>query len=225
MNASQKIHCPSCGIVIEFSSEKEGTTGECPSCKSPVWLSHLAEKDGAPKIHESSQVSAQMHHTSSSSSNSIVIGLLVLLILFNLVLGFQVIQLKGQISQGQQFSSNITKYNPTANQDESRDSIRPGRVGGEGFSNQEAMNELLNTMELLDEDLRAEMVGLQSGYVNHGESINELMQAASQLDTSIESIYEDLSNLSTSLEELSNSLNDVQENQLMLQNLINQSSR
>jgi methyl-accepting chemotaxis protein len=225
MNASQKIHCRSCGIVIEFPTEKEGTTGECPSCKSPVWLSHLAETDDAPKMHESPQVSAQMHHTGSSSSNSTIIGLLVLLILFNLVLGFQVIQLKGQISKGQQFSSSTEKNHSTVNQDESSHSIRSARAGEATLSNQEAMNELLNTMELLDEDIRAEMVGLQSGVVNHADSINELMQAANQLDTSIESIYEDLSNVSTSLEELSNSLSNVQENQVMLQNLINQSSR
>ena len=223
MNKSQKIHCPSCGVAIEFPYENEGTTGNCPSCKSPVWLSHLAEKDDASKASGRIQVPTQKLGDDSSGSNSTVIGLLVLLILFNLALGYQVIQLKSQLSKGQHSSSRSDLSNAGARQAEVTNAIRRARTGVEMFSREDAIIELLETMELLDEDIRAEMAGLRSGFTTHSESINELMEASSQLDASIESIYEDLSNVSTSLEALSNSLSDVQENQLLLQNMLNQS--
>jgi len=77
-------------------------------------------------------------------------------------------------------------------------------------------------MELLDEDIHAEMARVRADVSNHSNSINELMEASSQLNASIETIYEDLSNVSTSLEQLSTSLSDVQENQLILQNVLSQ---
>ncbi|MBT3595091.1 MAG: hypothetical protein HN505_03885 [Verrucomicrobia bacterium] len=226
MNPHQKIHCPSCGYGIEFPPEKEGTTDACPNCGKPVWLSHLAERNDASGLTVKSDRShVQSLKPGSGGSNSLVIAMLGLLILFNVFLGFQVIQLKGQIHSRSQQSGKMESEVLPARSNKSSDLVQRATElssGNEAVSNQEMVSVLLEAMELLDEDIHAEMARVRADVSNHSNSINELMEASSQLNASIETIYEDLSNVSTSLEQLSTSLSDVQENQLILQNVLSQ---
>ena len=107
MSPLQKIHCPTCGKLIKFPAEKEGTTDACPSCHKPVWLSHLAEEDSSKHAQPAfSKVNQHLQQAPKGKSSPVVV-MLALLIVFNILLGFQVIQLKRQISKGNPRSSEV----------------------------------------------------------------------------------------------------------------------
>ncbi|MBT7874217.1 MAG: hypothetical protein HN758_07310 [Verrucomicrobia bacterium] len=226
MNASQKIHCPSCGIIIEFSSEQEGTTDACPSCNAPIWLSHLANEGDSRSTSKFESIAGQQSKQQSNRSHPVTTALLALLLLFNLLLGFQVAQLKAQIKKGIR--------PPLGSHLQDMAQIIPGssslvrqantyRLNNATLPGQESIDILLELLEILDEDIRTEMTDLQTGVLTHSESINELMEVTGQLTTSMESTYENLSNVSTGLEQLSTRLAEVQDNQQVLQNILNQS--
>ncbi len=226
MNATHKIHCPSCGMRMEFPSEKEGTTDVCPSCKKPVWLSHLAENNDSNRSKKFESSSEQKPHQVIHGSNPIITSLLVVLVVFNLILAFQVSQLKAQIKPG--IRPNVEReLQSVANLPAGKSNLlrraQSLNAKSETMSNQELMDLVLRSLEILDEDLRTELTDLQSGLLTHSESINGLMGTAEQMNASIETLYEDLSNVSTTLDQLSSTLADVQENQLIMQNILNQS--
>ena len=226
MKASQKIHCPSCGIIIEFSSEQEGTTDACPSCNAPIWLSHLAEKFDSRSTSKSESFDVQHSKQQSNRSYPVTAALLVLLLLFNLLLSFQVAQLKGQIKKGIRPPLGLHSQDMAQITPGSSNLVRQAhtyRLNNTTRPSQESIDILLEVFEILDQDIRTEMMDLQTGALTRSESISELMELTGQLATSIESTYENLSSVSTGLEQLSSRLAEVQDNQQVLQNILNQS--
>ena len=226
MNASQKIHCPSCGTSIEFSSEQEGTTDACPSCNAPIWLSHLDEEGNSRSTSKSESIAGQHSKQQSSRSHPVTTALLVLLLLFNLLLGFQVAQLKAQIKQGIRPPLGLHLQDMAQITPGSSNLVRQAntyRLNNATLPSQESIDILLELLEILDQDIRIEIMDLQAGALTRTESINDLMELTGQLTTSIESTHENLSSVPTGLEQLSSRLAEVQDNPQVLQNILNPS--
>lgn len=216
MSALKKVHCNACGKVLEYPEDEEGSTTTCPDCGNQVWYSQLAEVHTHPKLTgKAAQKNGPLQ--SKEAHPPWTPGMLAILLLMNFYLGYIVLGLKKEIiaiKNKPSDTSEVILNTPTNRLDTSA----ARRALSRANTNLELVDMLIEAVEVMDNDLQAQLSAIQSEAGSQSTRMDELMRLSTQLNTSIETLYEDISNMGNDLEQLSLDLSQLQEHQTLIQN-------
>jgi methyl-accepting chemotaxis protein/DNA-directed RNA polymerase subunit RPC12/RpoP len=220
MSEFNSVHCNACGKIIEYPQEKEGSTCACPDCGNQVWFSQLAEHLGHAK-HPSTQVSSRISSHAQGNNPPWTLGMLAILLLMNMYLGYMVIGLKKEVIAIKNRPTTTSEFILT-----STNMIVPGAARqalSKATTNQELVDMLIEAVEIMDNEVQLQLSTIQNEASTHATRISELMELSNQLNTSIDSLYDDIANIGNTLDQLSTGVNQLQENQTLIQNSLLQS--
>ena len=215
MSELKNIHCNACGRIIEYPPEKEGSTSVCPDCGNQIWFSQLAEYHSHPN-HPIKTTPAQGSRPPKGESPQWSLGVLVILLLMNMYLGYMVIGVKKEVIALKKRPDRTSERVLT-----STNLVVPGAARqalSKANTNQELVDMLIETLELMDQDLQLQLSNIQNETNSQETKVAELTELSTQLNNSIDGLYDDISNIGNNLEQLSSSLTELQENQEIIQN-------
>ncbi|MDB4665115.1 hypothetical protein OAE97_02090 [Verrucomicrobia bacterium] len=216
MNHSQSIHCSKCGRVIEYPIEKEGATGWCPDCDHQVWYSQLSEDVlQGRRTHRSDRSGAAVPSRGPAPSWWAV-GMLGFLVVCNLLLGYMVIGLRGQVGQ---IMNGSTSSHETA---EAQPSLVVMTQGSKPMlqgvlSRQGHEIALTEALSLLHGEMVTNLDENRIQLADQSSRLEHLMEASSDLNIAIEIMVEEVTNLAIRLEQLSNDFSGLDEQQTSMQ--------
>jgi len=215
MSELKSVHCNACGKIIEYPQDKEGSTSTCPGCGNQIWFSHLAEYHSHPN-HAIKASHQPRSNVAKGDNPPWTLGMLAILLLMNVYLGYMVVGLKKEVI--------AIKNKPNATSEvilTSTNMVVPGAARqalSKANTNQELVDMLIETMEIMDNELQLQLSTIQNEANTHATRISELMELSNQLNTSMDGLYDDISNINNNLDQLSSGLTQVQENQSIIQN-------
>jgi len=215
MSEVNRVHCNACGKIIEYPQDKEGSTSACQDCGNQVWYSQLAETHSHPKL---STVPAPHSNSAQSRGDNPpwTLGMLAILLLMNMYLGYMVVGLKKEVIAIKNKPNTTSEMILT-----STNMVVPGAARqalSKANTNQELVDMLIEAMEIMDNELQLQLSTIQNEANTHATRISELMELSNQLNSSMNGLYDDISNINNNLDQLSSGLTQVQENQTIIQN-------
>jgi len=223
MNKPLKAHCSVCGELMHYAETEEGRTVNCPKCNNPVWLSHLVE-DAAPMTHPPASGTRQGKHPfEHRTSLPLAHGLLLVLLISNIVLGYGFFGLKQQVQDLVQ-SQDTFHWNPpqTIASQPSNSVMRAAanRALDRAMTNQEMVDMLIEAVAMLDEDMQTQLTAFREETASQTARIESWTRISSEWNTALDEIYQDVSTIASNLEALSLDLSEVQNNQLLIQQVL-----
>lgn len=216
MSELNSVHCNACGKIIEYPQDKEGSTSTCPDCGNQIWFSQLAESHHHPPKYSTTPSYFPTPSHSKEGTPQWTLGMLAILLLMNMYLGYMVINLKKEVIAIKNKPNETSEVILT-----STNMVIPGSARqalSKANTNQELVDMLIDAVEIMDNELQLQLSTIQNEAKTQATRISALMELSTQLNTSIDGLYEDISNIDNNLDQLSSDLTQVQENQSIIQN-------